>query len=299
MDGGEKSQSEETQAWLDSGGERISLTNPFRVGRSSRCSHVIANSKVSREHTLLHYNPVDDCWMLMDLGSKNGTYHNGIKILKPMTLRNGDQIRIGDEVFYFHDGRESSAGHRSATTMGETVLAIDTAECWILLADIQGSTQLSQKLPPEVLSEKIRTWAGECEKLIHRHQGVLNEYMGDGILAFWAAQTTPANIPEQVVQSLREFQEMKSASGLNFRVIVHFGELQFGGGVSSGREKLSGRELNFLFKIEKPAARTGSKICLSEAAAHRLAPMLALREAGEFELLGFQGTHRVFVPEFE
>jgi pSer/pThr/pTyr-binding forkhead associated (FHA) protein len=37
----------------------------------------------------------------MDAGSKNGTYLNGKRVVIPVLLRNGDQIKLGDSVWTF------------------------------------------------------------------------------------------------------------------------------------------------------------------------------------------------------
>jgi DNA-binding response OmpR family regulator len=38
-----------------------------------------------------------------DLGSTNGTYLNGERILTAMNIRDGDAIKVGDVIFIFHD----------------------------------------------------------------------------------------------------------------------------------------------------------------------------------------------------
>jgi hypothetical protein len=66
--------------------------------------------------------------------------------------------------------------------------------------------------------------------------------------------------------------------------------------MSSGLEKLSGKDLNFVFKMEKPAGRTGKKVNLTDSAAKYLAPLMELEEVGAFSVTGFDGTHRLYAP---
>jgi DNA-binding response OmpR family regulator len=40
---------------------------------------------------------------LADLGSTNGTFLNGERVLTPVRLRDGDSVSIGDVVLVFHD----------------------------------------------------------------------------------------------------------------------------------------------------------------------------------------------------
>ena len=63
------------------------------VGRDSDCDIQISHSTVSRRHAVL-YNMPSVC-ELEDLGSKNGTFVNGVRS-KRMVLKHGDEVRFGD-----------------------------------------------------------------------------------------------------------------------------------------------------------------------------------------------------------
>ncbi len=71
------------------------------VGRALECDIVVTSKRVSRVHARLRR----EGWrmLLEDAGSTNGTYLNGERILEPVQLRDGDQIKVGDVVFAFHD----------------------------------------------------------------------------------------------------------------------------------------------------------------------------------------------------
>jgi len=71
------------------------------IGRAVQCDVVITSKRVSREHARLRR----DSWrvILEDVGSTNGTFLNGERLLAPSELRDGDQIKVGDVVFTFHD----------------------------------------------------------------------------------------------------------------------------------------------------------------------------------------------------
>src|SRR5438105_1569037 len=68
------------------------------VGRDSRQLPLTDNT-VSRRHFELH--PTDGEWVLHDLGSSNGTYVNGGRVVKEKALKLGDQIRIGRTILVF------------------------------------------------------------------------------------------------------------------------------------------------------------------------------------------------------
>lgn len=283
------------QPWLSANGKRIPLTSPFNIGRSSKCRHVIASNKASREHTLLQYDDVERHWLLIDLDSTNGTYLNGQRIIRPVPLTDDDEICIGDEKLIFHEPEMAVLKDSDYTCVDPTQVAIASAPCWLLIADVKQSTQLVQQISQEEWCSRLRIWAGECKAIVHDNHGLINEYMGDGLLAFWRDKPELRSV---MVQVLKHFNALQSASGMDFRVICHYGVVNIGGGMSSGREKLAGKEINFVFKAEKPAGRTGEKINLTNPAVLRLGSALETFETGDFEISGFTGTHKLFAPRF-
>ena len=62
----------------------------------------IADTTISRRHAQMVKR--DNRWFIEDLGSANGTYLNGVKVIRPMAMNRGDQVRIGATLFVFADG---------------------------------------------------------------------------------------------------------------------------------------------------------------------------------------------------
>ncbi|MGC8916966.1 MAG: FHA domain-containing protein [Thermoanaerobaculum sp.] len=63
------------------------------VGRSRSCDVRLREDTVSRLHAAFVWN--QDGWVLEDLGSSNGTFLNGQRVLEPQRVRGGDQVRFG------------------------------------------------------------------------------------------------------------------------------------------------------------------------------------------------------------
>ncbi len=72
-----------------------------RLGRAVENEIVIVSKRASREHA--HIRRDGRRVFLDDLGSTNGTFLNGERVLGSMQLRDGDEISIGEIVFTFHD----------------------------------------------------------------------------------------------------------------------------------------------------------------------------------------------------
>ncbi len=73
-------------------GERWLLDRPLVIGREANCEVSIPDRQVSRYHARL--TPGPNGVVLEDLGSKNGTHHNGTPLSAPVVLQDGDTIHI-------------------------------------------------------------------------------------------------------------------------------------------------------------------------------------------------------------
>ncbi|MCC6498943.1 MAG: FHA domain-containing protein [Anaerolineales bacterium] len=74
-------------------GQRWQLSETIVLGRESTCNVVVSDRQISRFHARL--TPTPEGIMLEDLGSKNGTYHNGVSLTAPVVLQDGDRIAVG------------------------------------------------------------------------------------------------------------------------------------------------------------------------------------------------------------
>ena len=73
-------------------GQRWSLSGTLMVGRDPTCEITIQDRQVSRFHARI--SPTPEGVTIEDLGSKNGTVHNGAELTAPVMLQNGDMLGI-------------------------------------------------------------------------------------------------------------------------------------------------------------------------------------------------------------
>jgi pSer/pThr/pTyr-binding forkhead associated (FHA) protein len=91
----------------DPSGQEHPLQNTLtRMGRAVENEIVILDKRSSREHATIRREGRRS--ILEDQGSTNGTYLHGERLLHPVQLRDGDQIRVGDIAFVFHDPEMTS-----------------------------------------------------------------------------------------------------------------------------------------------------------------------------------------------
>lgn len=73
--------------------------NHITIGRSDECNIQINDPSISRRHAIIYKNKID--FMLEDLDSSNGTFHNGKVLIESVLLVNGDKLQFGDKEFIF------------------------------------------------------------------------------------------------------------------------------------------------------------------------------------------------------
>jgi len=86
----------------DPAGQEHPLTGEsISIGRAIDNDIIITSKRISREHAHVRR----ESWrvILEDMGSTNGTFLNGERVLNPVELRDEDHIRIGDVILTFHD----------------------------------------------------------------------------------------------------------------------------------------------------------------------------------------------------
>jgi pSer/pThr/pTyr-binding forkhead associated (FHA) protein len=66
------------------------------IGRDNSADLTISDAEVSRKHARLYKQGAT--YMLEDLGSTNGSYVNGQRLMGPHALRNGELIMFGENV---------------------------------------------------------------------------------------------------------------------------------------------------------------------------------------------------------
>ncbi len=82
-------------------GRRVLLERPtLSVGRLPECDLAVADPNVSRHHAELR-RQADNSWVVVDLGSTNGTKVNGARVTAPRPLEDGDEITVGSTTLKF------------------------------------------------------------------------------------------------------------------------------------------------------------------------------------------------------
>jgi adenylate cyclase len=189
----------------------------------------------------------------------------------------------------------------------------------VLMSDLRGFTTLSERLAPRQISEIMNEYFTAMVEVILRHRGIVNDFIGDGILAIygaplddpehaWHAVTTAIEM-HAALQRLNEKWQAEARLPLAMGVAVHTGEA-FAGNVGSPRQKkytVLGDTVNTVARIEGLNRELSTTILISGATLAAVKDRVVVQSRGAvavkgraqpvelFELLGAAdaaGAHR-------
>ena len=279
----------EAGAWLESPGmEQISLRGNCSLGRSPRSGVVLESPKASRRHAIINLQNVGEFW-LIDLGSSNGTFLNKRRVHQPVRLCDLDQITVGDVPFTFRQPEEVTSELRT-TIAQQTIRETANIPVWLLVADIENFTPLSRSMVSDKLATLVGGWVSACKEVVEENHGEIDKYLGDGFLAYWHEEKKSAENIAAGLEKLKQLQKNEP----RFRLVLHYGLVSSGGMRAMGEESLIGKEVIFVFRMEKLAGSLGIHLLASAAAQKKLGPLVACEPVGTHELKGFEGGFEFF-----
>ena len=106
-------------------------------------------------------------------------------------------------------------------------------EVSVLFADIRGFTRYAESHPAAHVVKSLNEYFGVVVEVIARHEGVLDKYLGDGLMAMFGA---PHHQPDHAAQAVLTALEMQAAlQSLNLQRVQRGEEpIDIGIGVNSG-----------------------------------------------------------------
>jgi len=78
----------------------------------------------------------------------------------------------------------------------------------VLLADLSGFTALSEKLDPEQVRSLINDCFGILARSIYKHEGIIDKFIGDAIMALFGAPLAHEDDPQRALRTALELMEL-------------------------------------------------------------------------------------------
>ena len=150
-------------------------------------------------------------------------------------------------------------------------LAVDAAErrqVTVMFSDLVGSTSLSVRMDPEDLREVISAYQKCVAETVHRFDGFVARYMGDGILVYFGYPQAHEDDAERAVRAGLELitavTALKSRAFLQTRVGIATGVVVVGDLLSSGEAQergMVGKTPNLAVRLQGIAEPNSVVIC--------------------------------------
>jgi adenylate cyclase len=216
------------------GEKRVELNRGYmwKVGRHEENDVVIPSDIVSRQHAMFQVAE-DGTYYLIDMGSRNGSFVNGMRVSVPAALNDGDTISLGDTTIEFRRDATRSIRPVSRKLTGETTVAhFASNRTTVLVTDVRGFTVLTQQIDQGLLCQVIGTWFREAGPLLTARGSWAQKYIGDAIMSIWVHKKGE-NTQEmaQILRALVELVRMTATLQARFGLQI---PIRIGAGINTG-----------------------------------------------------------------
>jgi adenylate cyclase len=138
----------------------------------------------------------------------------------------------------------------------------ESRELTVMFVDVRGFTTISEGLSPKELREYINLYlTAMSEDIRSSHQGTLDKYIGDAVMAFWGA---PVSFPDHASRAVATSLLMQaSAARLNRDFLARgWPELKIGIGLNSGLMHVGdmGSKIRRAYTVMGDAVNLGSRL---------------------------------------
>ena len=173
----------------------------------------------------------------------------------------------------------------------------------VLFTDIRGFTAWSETTDPEALVAALNTWFSAQVEIVHRHGGVVDKFIGDGMMAVFGLDDldgAEARAVSAAREILAAMPGVCAAVGRELRIGigVHAGEAISGAIGSADRQEFTvvGAAVNTASRVEALTRDLGEELLITEAVYEGLGRPQGWRSLGSRPVRGKMQTVALFSP---
>ena len=166
----------------------------------------------------------------------------------------------------------------------------------VLFSDVRGFTSISGSLPPETVVQLLNRYFAEMTPIVFEHHGILDKYMGDGLMALFGVPYQDEDAASNAVSAAISMQHR--VSKLNGELKARgLPQIQIGIGVNTGMVTVGyigseqrtdytaiGDAVNLAARFEKLAQ--GQQILISQGTLEAIGDAFPIRAYGETQVKG-------------
>lgn len=160
---------------------------------------------------------------------------------------------------------------------GDGTLEPVQREVTILFSDIRDFTALSESLPPRAVLGLLDDYFGHMGQIVMGHGGIVNKFLGDGMLACWGVPDGDVNHAAHAMQAaldmrkkleeLNAWRAQRGEPALRIGIGLHTGVVAAGmlGGAEQHEYTVIGDAVNLASRVEGLTKTLGVDILVSES----------------------------------
>lgn len=169
----------------------------------------------------------------------------------------------------------------------------------VLFADVKGFSSLSERLSPREVQDLLNEYLHEMTEVIFQHNGTLDKYIGDGIMAIFGApqvnehqdyRTTAIEAVDAALDMIeahrRLIEKLDPSKAFDFRIGINTGPVY--AGFFGTRQRLEytviGDTVNTASRLESRADL--NSVLISESTRNAIGDAFILQEMGDYQLKG-------------
>jgi adenylate cyclase len=144
---------------------------------------------------------------------------------------------------------------------GTYSLAGSSKDMTVLFSDVRGFTTISEGLSPTQLTELMNEFLTPMTKVIHKHRGTIDKYMGDAIMAFWGAPLSDPLHARHALLAAMEMVAQLHALEDHFKA-KGWPPIKIGVGLNTGEMTVGnmGSEFRLAYTVMGDAVNLGSRL---------------------------------------
>ena len=177
---------------------------------------------------------------------------------------------------------------------GEALMA-EEREATVLFADVVGFTRFCEQMEPKEVARLLNRYFSEMTDKIFLHEGTLDKFIGDCLMAVFGAPIATPDHPRRAVAAALDMREaldrlnepLPEDERVQFRVGLHSGRVVAGdiGSVRRSDYTVLGATVNVAARLEAGVAKPG-QIVISDTTHEAVKGLFETRLVGEHQLKG-------------
>ncbi|WP_283742739.1 adenylate/guanylate cyclase domain-containing protein [Sideroxydans sp. CL21] len=185
----------------------------------------------------------------------------------------------------------------------------DNKEVTVLFTDIKGFTSFSEAHPPQEVVSRLNEYLGAMVQVIEQHDGTIDKFIGDGIMAYWGAPLAQPDHAKLAIdciraihvrmEALRTQWKERGVEPFSIRGGIQSGEVVAGNVGLAGKKMeytVIGDTVNQAARLEGSAKYYGVTYLVGEETYQMTREMCRYRELDKIRVVGKQLPVTIYEP---